>query len=117
VLHFESKEFSDVIVLQRIIESLARPFSHPMTVAELQALLRSHYDAPLQPRPTRPGVHIADSMNARFEPIFNHWAHSLVLSHAPADAVVEKLQRCGDSLDFIKLAAAKDLGTRSQQRS
>jgi hypothetical protein len=52
-------------------------------------------------------------MNARFEPIFNHWAHSLVLSHAPADAVVEKLQQCGDSINFIKLAAAaKDLGTR-----
>jgi hypothetical protein len=36
VLGFDSKGFSDVIVLRRIVEGLAsRPFSHPMTVTEL----------------------------------------------------------------------------------
>jgi hypothetical protein len=39
VLGFDSKGFSNVIVLRRIIEGFARqPFSHPMIVAELQAV-------------------------------------------------------------------------------
>jgi hypothetical protein len=117
VLGFDSKGFSDAIVLRRIIEGLARaPFSQPMTVAELQALgyerlvmrLCNRYQHVL-------AYHVADYINTRYDPIFNHWAHSLILSHAPADAVIEKLQQCGDSLDFTKLAAAaKDLGTRSE---
>jgi hypothetical protein len=111
VLGFDSKGFSDVIVLRRIIKGIARqPFSQPMTVAELQALgynrlvmrLCNRYQHVL-------AYHTADYINMRYEPIFNHWAHSLILSHAPADFVVEKLQQCGDSL----ATAAKDLGTRS----
>jgi hypothetical protein len=119
MLGFDSKGFSDVIVLRRFIKGLARPpFSHPMTVAELRALLRSPVMRLCNRYQHVLVDHIADSMNARSEPIFNHCAHSLVVGHASTDAVVEKLQQCGDSLEFTKpAAAAKDLGTRSQQRS
>lgn len=103
---FNSASFSKAIMNVRLSEFLAKePYFMPMTFAQLSKLRWDRLITRLCNRFLHLHAYkIAEYLNERTEPIYVHWAHSLVRTNLPPEDIIARLKKNNTNIDYVDLA-------------